>query len=77
MRSLPECHEQSRGGGAAHDRQNFATLIAHFGASDRVILAGQNTGLEVIGSALGNVRFGSKADIGAPPGDVPPKADIG
>jgi len=34
------------------------------------IVAGQTGTLEVARSGLGNVRFGSKADIGAPPSNV-------
>ena len=34
------------------------------------MVAGQTGSLEVEGSVLGNVRFGSKADIAAPPINV-------
>jgi len=34
------------------------------------MVAGQTGSLEVVGSELGNVRFGSKADIAAPPTNV-------
>ena len=34
------------------------------------MVAGRAGSLEVVGSALGNVRFGSKADIVAPPTNV-------
>ena len=43
------------------------------------IVPGQTGRLEVVRELLGNVRFGSKADMGLPLIDVrlPPKADIG
>jgi len=34
------------------------------------MVAGQSGSLEVVGSVLGNVRFGSKADIGVGSGNV-------
>jgi hypothetical protein len=42
------------------------------------MVAGQTGSLEVVGSLLGNVRFGSLADIASSPRDVrfTPKADI-
>src|SRR6516164_5942509 len=72
------CVRQS-GHGAAPPRSvmNSRRLIAPPRPGSRIV-AGQTGRLEVVGLALGNVRFGSKADISECPTVVrfTPKADI-
>src|SRR6516164_4254185 len=71
MRSLC-CARAASGHAAAPPTSvmNSRRLIASPQGSEQGIVAGQTGRLEVDKTALGDVRFGSKADIEAPPPDV-------
>jgi hypothetical protein len=79
VRLLCTRSERPNGCRSHNNVDEIASPHVHPKGSEQGIVAGQTGRLEVDKTALGDLRFGSKADIGARPINVPftPKADIG